>query len=61
MTKQAYRIFRMGVAMDRIGTALTREEKSKSMRWAVAWGVASGAAVPANLKLRVRAAQTKTR
>ena len=60
MTKQAYRIFRMGVAMDRIGTALTREEKRKSMRWAVAWGVASGAAAPVSFKLRMRAAQTKS-
>ena len=61
MTKQAYRIFRMGVAMDRIGTAVTREEKAKSMRWAVAWGVASGAAVPSSFKLRGRNARTKAR
>lgn len=60
MTKQAYKVFRMGVAMDRIGTALSHEEKSKSMRWAVAWGIASGAAVPPRFKLRVRDVLIKT-
>jgi len=44
----------MALAMDRLVAADTLEGKRKAARWAAAWSVAAGGAIPRNLKLRAR-------